>query len=269
MSPQVSVVMTSYNHEKYLQQAIQSVVNQSYTDFELIIVDDCSNDNSREIINKNEDQYNFIKSIYHETNRGVAKTINDGRYQAKGDYIAHIASDDVWTTKKLERQMMILDEKPNTLVWSDGAIIDSNGISSGKTFIEKHSAVDRKKSGNVFSELLKGNMIFGSSCIYNSDIVGRIDYDESLRYLNDFKYWLQLAEIYNFVFIPSCLAKYRLHNNNSSLTRDFEKRNAKENLRIYRDLLADHTLTIKQKIYIYYKIVEIISSRGKRIFWNI
>ncbi|MBR3745689.1 MAG: glycosyltransferase family 2 protein, partial [Selenomonadaceae bacterium] len=106
-APKVSVILTSYNHAAYISAAIESVLNQTFTDFELLIVDDGSTDNSREIIK----QYNDprIKFFLYEKNRGPVIAIDDALKSAHGKYIAVHHSDDLWTLDKLARQVEFLD----------------------------------------------------------------------------------------------------------------------------------------------------------------
>ena len=210
----VSVLMPSYNHEKYLSEAIESILNQSFEDFELIILDDFSKDNSRAIIETYQRQDKRIKAFFHKKNMGIASTINDLHSKASGKYIALIASDDVWDQLKLERQLAVLEKNDSLVVWSEGEIIDENSIPTGKTFIQMHLASNKKKSGRIFEELLYGNFIFGSSLIYSRDNVKGIQFDEKLKYLNDYKFFVNLAKKHQFFFIKEPLAKYRLHGKN-------------------------------------------------------
>ena len=120
--------MSSYNHEKYISEAIESILNQSFKDFELIILDDFSKDNSRAIIETYQRKDKRIKAFFHEKNMGIASTMNDLLSKASGKYIAFIDSDDVWDQLKLERQLAILEKNDSLVVWSEGEIIDENSV---------------------------------------------------------------------------------------------------------------------------------------------
>ena len=100
--PFVSVLMPSYNHEEYLPEVITSVLNQTFKELELIIIDDCSKDKSKTIIESYQEKDKRIKAFFHERNLGLASTMNDLLSQASGKYIAFIDSDDVWDRLKLE-----------------------------------------------------------------------------------------------------------------------------------------------------------------------
>jgi teichuronic acid biosynthesis glycosyltransferase TuaG len=105
--PVVSVVMPSYNHERFISRSIESVLGQEFDDFELIIVDDASGDASREIIQRYAAEDTRIRMIFHEANCGISQTMNDGIDAAKGKFIADTASDDVWAKDKLTKQLAV------------------------------------------------------------------------------------------------------------------------------------------------------------------
>lgn len=141
----VSVVLPSYNYDKYISEAIESVLNQTFSDLELIIIDDYSTDTSREIIKGYKEKDDRIRFIFHEKNEGMARTYNDGIFSAKGKYIAILDSDDLWDLKKLEKQVKILEKDENLIVWSDGDLIDAKGNFLGKTFTQRYHATKKKK----------------------------------------------------------------------------------------------------------------------------
>jgi glycosyltransferase involved in cell wall biosynthesis len=213
--PLVSVVMPSYNHARFISQSIDSVLGQNISDFELIIVDDASNDTSQQIIERYAEQESRIKAIFHDSNAGIAKTFNDGIEMARGRFIAQQASDDVWAKDKLTKQLAVTASNENLIVWSEGEVIDHNGQPIGKNFSEIERSVSRKKNGDIFQELLKGNYIFGTTLLFKKNNLGNIRYDENLMYMNDYKFVLDLARKYEYYFLTEPLAQYRLHGRNT------------------------------------------------------
>jgi teichuronic acid biosynthesis glycosyltransferase TuaG len=213
--PLVSVFMKSYNHELFISEAIESVLKQDFEDLELIIVDDRSTDSSRQIIKNYEQEDSRVRSILHERNLGIAKVVNDGIDASQGKYIAQIDSDDVWVEDKLQKQLAVLDGNENLIVWSEGELIDHNGKLLGETFSESVRSVMKKKSGNIFQQLLAGNYIFGSTLLYKKTNLGGLRYDEGLLYNNDYKFLLELARKYSFCYCAKPLAKYRIHRENT------------------------------------------------------
>ncbi len=249
--PLVSVVMTSYNHEKYLSLAIESVLNQTFDDFELIIVDDCSKDSSREIINSFSQQDKRIRKIFHSVNVGISDTTNDGFNAANGHFVAYIQSDDLWMPNKLEKQIAIIQKDNNLIVWSDALIINGDGRNTGLLFTEKYRAIKKPKSGDIFDVLILDNYICGQSILINRQIVQKILFDRRLHYANDYKFMIELASRYKFRFIEDPLVKYRIHDNNT-IHKD-RKRWKRDFFRIHKYIIQQYGANIpndtKAKLY--------------------
>lgn len=123
----VSVIIPVYNAEKYIAETIESVLNQTYKEIEIILVDDCSRDKSKDIINDYSKKYRNIFSFFKEKNEGVATTRNKGLDLAKGRYVAFLDSDDVWHPKKIEKQLVILKNNSAALSYSALSIVDKDG----------------------------------------------------------------------------------------------------------------------------------------------
>jgi glycosyltransferase involved in cell wall biosynthesis len=176
--------MPSYNHANYISDAIESVLEQSFKDIELIIIDDCSEDNSKDVIQSYKKKDARIRTIFHEENLGIARTYNDGLDAAEGKYIAFLDSDDVWKRNKLDKQLAILRKDENLVVWSEGIIIDQEGKPAGQTFTQREGGSNRRKSGDIFEALLLSNFVFDSSLIVKrSNIDGvSIGYTEKTLY---------------------------------------------------------------------------------------
>ncbi|OPY27798.1 MAG: Glycosyltransferase AglE [Methanocella sp. PtaU1.Bin125] len=208
--------MPSYNHERYIARSIESVLDQTFPDLELIVVDDASRDGSVEIIGRYLRKDSRVRAVCHESNQGIARTLNEGIELATGQFIAFLASDDVWAEHKLEKQMGVLGRDENMVVWSEGEIIDGGGRPLGQTFTALLRARGKRKAGRIFSELLPGNYIFGSSLIMKRDNLRDIRFDTGLKYLNDFSFYLDLSAKYDFYFFDEPLVRYRLHGTNST-----------------------------------------------------
>ncbi len=213
--PLVSVIMPSYQHDRFIAEAIDSVLNQTMGDLELIIVDDGSKDRSQQIIQSYAEKDNRVIPIIGDVNRGIPQTLNVGIDAAKGKFVAFLDADDCWLPKKLEVQLEILENNEDLVVWSEGTIIDANGKSTGMTFTKVHGAEQRTKSGNIFNELLKGNFIFASSRIVKRSNIHTIRFNEDLEYNTDHQFAVDLAWKYHYYFIPEPLSKYRIHSNNT------------------------------------------------------
>jgi len=213
--PLVSVVMPSYNHEKFISEAIESVLGQDFDDLELIIVDDASTDASKQIIQKYEKQDARVRVILHETNCGISKTMNDGFAIAQGKFLAGTASDDVWMKDKLSKQLAVLESDENLIVYSEAEVINESGQPVGLTLSELGGGVSVKKSGDIFHEILERCPLCGSTMLHKRANLGGIRWDERLKYINDWKFKLELAAKYEFYYIEEPLAQYRIHADNA------------------------------------------------------
>ncbi len=236
--------MTSYNHEKFISESIESVLNQTFSDLELIIVDDFSTDNSRVLIKKYKESDNRIKIHFHDENKGLGKSTSDGVKIAKGEFLALIDSDDVWEVNKLEKQIEVLDRDENLVIWSDGALIDENGKSLGETFTQFCNSSNRKKSGDIFSELILGNFINRSSLLVKRKNFGKID--ERFKRFDDYQFEVDLAKNYKYFFINQPLTKIRHHDKNISNSN--EKILNLDGIMIHRYLLNKYFKLIPKSI---------------------
>ncbi|MGA7075707.1 MAG: glycosyltransferase, partial [Halobacteriota archaeon] len=188
--PVVSVVLPSYNHERFISEAIESVLRQDFDDLELIIVDDASTDSSVEIIQRYKADDPRISVLLHDHNLGIARTMNDGTGRACGEFLGMIASDDVWMKDKLSKQLGVLESNDDLIAWSEGEVIDARTQPVGKRFSELIGSVSEKKSGTIFPELLERTHIFGSTLLYKRTNQGDIRWDERLKYAHDWKFEL-------------------------------------------------------------------------------
>ena len=221
--PLVSVVMLSYNHEKFVAEAIESIVGQDFDDLELIIVDDASEDTSRQIIQKYAEEDARVRVIFHDTNRGIAKTVNDGIAAAKGKFLAITASDDVWMKDKLTKQLAVLESDEDLVVWTEAEIIDERSQPVGSTWREFWPREVAQQTGDAFHDLLgRWEVQIPSTLLFKMANLGDIRYDESLKYANDYKFSLELAAKYSFYFIPEPLLQYRIHGSNTCGIRGFQ-----------------------------------------------
>jgi glycosyltransferase involved in cell wall biosynthesis len=207
--------MCCYNHEKYIAQSIESVLNQTIPDLELLITDGGSTDNSPKIIAQYAQKDPRVHATYQHENIGISESLNDGLNRVKGKYICFLDSDDLWVEDKLEKQLKILKRDDSKILWSDGEVIDSQGQKTG-LLVTRRMHVPAQKSGCLFEPLLKEMIIFRQSMIFRSDYVKNIRFDPELRYVNDHRFMVDLAVDHEFLFMPDTLVQYRVHNSNIS-----------------------------------------------------
>ncbi len=206
----VSVIMPVYNSQNFLFFAINSVLSQSYSNFELIIIDDHSSDYSREIIQFFAQKDLRIIMLYNNKNMGVAYSRNIGLEKASGDYIAFIDSDDIWEKEKLEKQLFFMG-KDIEFSFTASSFIDENGISL-KRKISVPKNVDYKK-------LFFNNVIPCSSVILTKKLAKTISM--SSKYLHeDLLAWLLILKKNKFAFgLNEVLLNYRIHKSSKSINK--------------------------------------------------
>lgn len=212
--PLISVIIPTFNSEKTIADTIDSVLQQTFTDFELIIINDGSTDLTLDVIAKFQDSR--IKVLSFE-NAGGNVSRNRGLKQSVGKYISFLDADDLWTPDKLQSQLKALEKNSDAKVaysWTD--YINENG-----DFLV--AGTHTTTNGDVYEKLLVNNFLENGSnpLIYRDALVELDGFDESLAAAQDWDMWLRLADRYNFVAVPSVQILYRVssHSLSSNLTR--------------------------------------------------
>lgn len=205
---EVSVIIPTYNYERFIVEAIRSVLSQTFSDFELFVVDDGSTDGTKDIVSTFKDPR--ITYIY-QNNRGLSSARNIGLESSSGEYIGFLDADDLWMPEKLDQQLSLFQTKPSVgLIYTGYTVIDEAGIC-----IATRTA--QPIDGDLVSQLILGNIVSGSittSLIRRKcfDKVGL--FDETLTSCEDWDMWLRIARISDFACLKHPLAKIRLHSNN-------------------------------------------------------
>jgi len=204
--PSVSIITACYNSEKYVEETIRSVVNQTYTDWEWLIVDDCSTDNSVQLIEKFEDDR--IKLIKLPENQDAAKARNAGMEQAQGKYIAFIDSDDLWLPDALEKRISFLQKENEVVVYTSYKRVNEELQPCLEDFIAEDNV--------TFKRLLKNCPIFISTLVYDSEKTGKIMFPDVYR-REDYAMVLNLMKKTEKArAIQEALVVYRIRSNSYS-----------------------------------------------------
>ena len=218
MEKLVSVLIPAYNHEKYIKKAIESVLNQTYKNIEVIVEDDCSTDNTVREIKKIKDKR--LKTIFSKKNKGPVKTMNHLLSICKGDYIAILGSDDVWYPDKLEKQLPYFKNKKIGAVFSMMDVVDENDrINENDPIIEifKNKNMSRGQRMRCFFE--KGNHLCHPTSIISRKAFEDIGYYNcAYRQLHDFDYWVRLTSKYDIYILNDKLIGYRRVSNGQNLS---------------------------------------------------
>ncbi len=217
-APLVSVLISAYNHAKYVEKTIDSIMQQTYRNFELLVIDDGSRDDTVSVLRKCEEKWGRSFLVESQANMGVCKTANKLLGLAQGEYITWIASDDWMLPEKLELQVNYLNLHPEAgVIHSDCQI-----------FMEKKNRLvnsGRRKpvpSGWVFNDLLAGNFITACTAMIRSDCYKRVGlYDDSLV-IEDWDMWLRIAREFEIHYMDIPTAVYRIHGKNTSDLMLFE-----------------------------------------------
>jgi glycosyltransferase involved in cell wall biosynthesis len=215
-NPAISVIIGVFNGERYIRDAVASVLSQSFSDFELLIIDDGSTDGTADVIKR----FSDARIRYHyQENLGISAARNAGIKHSKGNYIAFLDCDDIWLEDRLMKQHDLLSENAATgAVYSD-CYIAGESIDDTKYGRGFFSIVSPKK-GRIFKELLSANMIPSPTMLIRKECFERTGlFDTSLSSAADYDMWLRIAREYNFDFLKEPLAKYREHAGGMSKNR--------------------------------------------------
>ena len=216
----VSVIMPCFNHGSFIKKSAKSILNQTYTNLELIIIDDASADNSLSVIQELAKFDNRIKLIVHGINQGASRSRNDGLRVATGEYVAFCDADDLWKINKLEYQVGLLSKnKEFDITYCDSEIINGNGLETGKLFSDLFP-IPAVPSGDLFESLCTTNFIniqtvLARKSVFNSEF----KFDETIRWVEDWWLWIRLSRKHQFLYTPSILAQYRVHQDSTALTQ--------------------------------------------------
>jgi glycosyltransferase involved in cell wall biosynthesis len=208
--PKVSIAIPAYNAMDYLPETLESVLAQTFTDFEVLVVNDGSTDRTAEWVSQLTDPR--VKLI-SQTNQGLAAARNTGIAHARGEYIAFLDADDLWEPTKLEKQVRVLEENPEVgLVYTWMALINETGESTGRVF-QNHA------EGNIWEKLIESNIVgCGSVAMVRRSCFETLGgFDQNLRsFVEDWDMWLRIAFYHPFKVVKEPLVYYRQRSTSAS-----------------------------------------------------
>lgn len=241
--PLVSVITPTYNSELFISETIDSVRSQTYTNWELIIVDDASTDKTVEILKKYAAADARITYHVLETNSGAAIARNTAIEKALGSFIAFLDADDLWKPEKLSKQLKFMHSKDISVCFSSYELMDEKGVSLGKMV----KALPKL----TYSKMLKSNYVGNLTGIYNAEKLGKV-YMPNIRKRQDWALWLTLIKKVGFAYsIAEPLAKYRVREDSISSNK---LNLLKYNYAIYRKALKFGPL--KSGLYLIRLLIE-------------
>jgi len=218
--PNVSIIMPAYNHANFIGEAIESVLNQSYEEFEFVIVDDGSTDNTADVVKK----YNDSRIKYHyQQNADAFNAINSGISLSSGDIISIINSDDVYHPQRIEKMLRVMSITNSLLIFTDLDLIDmwSNKLTNmSHPFNELIKSLRSKlqQTGSLKQTLISGNLaVTTSNIMFSKKLVEAIGRFKPYRYAHDYDFILRALSLKEgaVTYIPEQLLSYRVHFNNT------------------------------------------------------
>jgi teichuronic acid biosynthesis glycosyltransferase TuaG len=223
MNNLVSIITPSYNSSKFIEESVRSVISQSYINWELLIVDDYSEDNSRSIISELADKDKRIQSIFLKKNVGAAETRNVAIRQAKGKYIAFLDSDDLWDSHKLEKQISFMENKDIAFSFSTYQFMSEDG--------KKFENVIKAPQKMTYHTYLKNTIIGCLTVIVDREKVGDFEMP-NIRSSHDMALWLLIMKRgFSAYGLDENLAKYRVVSSSNTANKT---KAAKEVWNVYR-----------------------------------
>lgn len=234
----VSVVMPAYNAENFISEAIDSILNQTFTDFEFIIINDGSTDRTIDIIKSYSD--NRIVIVENEQNMGIVHSLNKGLEYAQGKYIARMDADDFSVKNRLEKQVKYMDEHPNIAVLGTSIKIFGDNIR------------DRVVDYATDSDMIKVNLLFHSCFAHPSVMIRKqvldefnLKYDSQYQGREDYKLWWDISQVSNLTSLNEVLLYYRIHNSQVTKNKNLK---SKENSKLFlKKRLADINVVLEKK----------------------
>lgn len=201
----ISVIMPVYNGEKYLKEAIDSVLSQTFKDFELIIINDCSTDTTIDVINSYNDERIIL--INNEENLGIAKNLNKGIEISKGKYIARMDADDICYSHRLERQYNFMEKNRDIGMCGSNVELFTNDTIRLHVCPQQHNEI---KVLQIFNSAFTHPAV-----MINKEILDKYNlrYDEFYEGMEDYELWIRMSRVTKLANIDEVLLKYRIHAN--------------------------------------------------------
>lgn len=244
--PKVSVNIPVYNDEKHIRDTLDSALNQTYRDLEVIIVDDGSTDRTAEIIKG----YHDPRVKYHyQANKGIGVARNKALELSVGKYIAFLDHDDLWLPQKLEKQMALFDKNPELgLVFCDTTFFNEQG--------DMYSIYAKRKppKGNVFDAILSWYFLSCETVVIKKEVIDKICFfPPNMMMAEEYDLFLRIAYKYPIDYVDEPLAKYRIHEKNYSWGKELQAIEEEDEairhlLNMFPEIEKQHTVSLQKKM---------------------
>ncbi len=248
--PKVSIIISTFNRSSLLKQAIQSVYSQTFQDWELIIVDDGSTDETKKMIH---DYANLDSRIIpvSQSNKGISASRAKGIEFVTGQYIASLDDDDVYVPQKIEAQFDYLEKNPSVgLVYSYVNMVDEN-----KTILLQWPVTPAQ----TFFELLHDNTIPTNSCLIRKECFERLgSFRKDFKGSDDYEMWLRISKHYRIKFLPIVIGIYRWHDHNMSHNK---RKRCSSDVQVFQAVMK-YELSKEEKKKVFQRVIELTYTKG-------
>ena len=251
--PIISVITPTYNSEQFIAGTIESVQAQTFSEWEMMIVDDCSTDRTAEIVKSYAEKDSRIHLTVLDTNQGSAITRNTAMDQSKGRYIAFLDSDDLWLPEKLEKQLIFMQDNGIAFSFTQYVRMNEDGIDTG--------AISTAPATVTYEDLMKRCVIGCLTVMLDRERIGERRM-VNIRTRQDYAFWLEITRNGHFAYgLPEVLARYRLVGNSISSNK---WKAAKRNWYVFREVEQQ---TLPQTVYYFSHYVA--RSLRDLLKWNV
>lgn len=246
----ISIVLPTYNGERYIKQAIESIIAQTYSDWELVVVNDCSKDNTAAIVEQYSARDSRIRMINNSENQKLPRSLNIGFGEAHGELLTWTSDDNMYKSDALEKMYHYLQLNPNIdIVYANCNLIDENGKIIGNAPVD----------GEIMN-LYDGNVI-GACFLYKREVHEKLHgYDTSKFLVEDYDFWIRALRYFKYGFIDQILYDYRVHDNSLTSQRMDEIR-LRTNQLLQEEIERDDILP-EAKITIYRSMIRRMYNMG-------
>jgi glycosyltransferase involved in cell wall biosynthesis len=232
--------VTTYNHARYVEEALDSLLRQTSRDFEVIIIDDASTDGCADVIEAWLARTGYpAQFIRNRSNRGICANRNAALARASGSFVCSLSGDDCYEPERIERQLDCFQAQSEQVaaVYSDMLLVDSASRPLGGSFLELRLQGAAPPQGEIFARILAGNFLPAPATMVRRSAIDTVGgYDESLSF-EDLDMWLRLSFRYRFVYLPGALVRYRQHSGSMSDGPQFQPRIHKSYTKILKKWL--------------------------------
>lgn len=253
MNDLISIILPIYNGEKYMRESIESVIAQTYRDWELLIIDDCSSDHTAEIAKEYASKDSRVQYFRNEKNLRLPRNLNKGFSLSKGDYLTWTSDDNIYKPEALLTMLEVLKKNPEcNFVFCDYEIIDESG-----------NKISEYRIPEDYEDQIVGNNVVGACFMYTREVYDKIgDYQHGRILIEDYDYWQRIFAKFKVLAVHNTLYQYRIHSQSLTGTTDSSIINRAYAEAVLCNKCLYRSLNIAKKYYYYSGLYRCSISNG-------